>query len=133
MKNYLPTIMKIYIETAIDYGELMDKGDFETAASCFDRNEAAVKMLLKYGYAGSEALLELLKDENAYVRLTSATNLLGTYEDTAHDVLQELKKQPGFIGFNANMILTDWEKNDLVAPRFEEVSLPSEAHALSVA
>ncbi len=88
----------------------------------FDQNEATVKQLLDCGCAGSEALLKLLEEDNPYVRLTTATNLLGTYEDTALAVLQELKGHQGFTGFNAKMVLVDWRKRDLVVPGFKKVS-----------
>ena len=112
-------IINYYAESARQYGQLMDQGEFNEAIQFFDQNEKAFRILLRIGKHGAFALLNLLSDDSPHVRISAATHLLSTYRQQALDVLEAMATETGFQGFNAQVVLDDLKKGNIAIPRFD--------------
>lgn len=111
-------IINFYTESARQYGERMDQGEFNEAIPYFDQNEKAFRILLRIGKHGAFALLNLLGHDNPHVRISAATHLINTYRHQALEVLETLARESGFQGFNAQVVLDDLKKGNIAIPRF---------------
>lgn len=112
-------IMGVYEATAALYGEAMEKGDFDQACLCLEKNEKSFRRLRRFGKQGKQSLFDFLKHPNPFVRISAATHLLGTYKAQSIQVLEQLVDNPGFQGFNARMVLDDYIKGDIVVHKFD--------------
>lgn len=59
------------------------------------------------------ALTSILDHPNPSVRGWAATHLLGSDPDKALPVLRRLSALPGIIGFEAEMVIKEWNKGKL--------------------
>jgi hypothetical protein len=62
---------------------------------------------------GQRALCRLLSDDEPVVRLSAATRCLEWAPDEAQSVLEELRERTDRFGFEAHMVLTQWENGTL--------------------
>ncbi len=111
-------IIDFYAESARQYGQLMDQGEFDEAVPFLDQNEKAFRILLRVGKHGAFALLNLLSHESPHVQISAATHLLNTYRHQAVEVLETMATETGFQGFNAQVVLDDLKKGNIAVPRF---------------
>jgi hypothetical protein len=111
-------IINFYAESARQYGDLMDQGEFNQAIPYFDQNEKAFRILLRIGKHGAFALLNLLGHEDPHVRISAATHLINTYRQQALEVLEALATETGFQAFNAQVVLDDLKKGNIAIPAF---------------
>jgi hypothetical protein len=103
-----------YIAAARDHGLATDEGDDLLANRSHDDLHAALRDLIEQGER--RILIDLLAHEDASVRAWAATHVLPIAEARAIEVLEELTKLPGIIGFEAEMVLKEWRKGTLVLP-----------------
>ena len=109
----LEKIFEEYLSACIKNGKSLDKGDSKTANKQFRiliniKND--LKSNQKYGLA---KLLPYLEYPNEYVRLHTASIVIPIAPEKAKDVLVELSKKRGNVGFTAKMTLSEWEKGNL--------------------
>ena len=76
----------------------------------------AFHQLYAQGQRGREAFLALLSDESPLVRSWVAAQLLSEGCENAKSVLEELEKQEGMLGFDAEMTLQEYRKGRLGSP-----------------
>jgi hypothetical protein len=67
------------------------------------------KALVALGDPGRQALLTLVSDTDASVRLMAATFSLGYAPDLCVQVLQNLATYPGLLGFDAKQTIKRWK------------------------
>ncbi|HET6671429.1 MAG TPA: hypothetical protein VFH15_14475 [Pyrinomonadaceae bacterium] len=80
------------------------------------RMESAFHGLMEQGDPGREAFRELLHDDSPYVRGWVAAQLLCESDAQARLVLQSLRKMPGVVGFDADMVLREDLAGRLMPP-----------------
>lgn len=102
-----------YIDAAINYGKAQEEGNFKEV----NKNAEKIQIIRKELKKGSEIYLEqlesLLNHDNDYVRLKASFDLLSIQSKKAENELVELSRKRGLIGFEAEMILQEWEKGNL--------------------
>ena len=102
-----------YIEASICYGIAQKEGNSRVV----NKNSAKLRKLRKSINENwdlyADELKSLLNHENDYVRLKASYDLLPVCTNESLNVLKELKTQRGLIGFEAEMLLEQWEKGTL--------------------
>jgi len=96
----------------------MEKGDEGGAldGALHDRLRASFRQLAALGDPGRTAFATLLSDPAPAVRGWVAAQLLVDGDARALPVLQELARQEGIGGFNAQMVVREYEKGTLKSP-----------------
>jgi len=112
----LNDLVSEYRHNAVEHGRATETGDHKKANKHHDRLVGALHLLRQHGTEGEQALLGLLSDENASVRCWAATHSLENDAEQARNALEALSAQPGIIGFNARMVLSEWDKGTLKLP-----------------
>jgi hypothetical protein len=102
-----------YRLNAVAHGAATNTGNSEVANKHHDALMEALHALREQGDQGAGALLGLLDDREAWVRCWAATHCLVEDEARAKCVLEKLVEEPGFVGFDAEMVLSLWEKGEL--------------------
>ncbi len=116
MNKTIRTLIEEYRECASAHGNATFRGDYKAANRNHDRLIALVPEIRAYGRPGELALLSLTGDKDEAVACWSATHSLKFDENHALAVLGELAKNAGPIGFNAKMVVQQWNKGQLVLP-----------------
>jgi hypothetical protein len=116
MSNSVEELVAEYRHSAIEHGAATAVGDHRKTNRHHDRLMAAVRGLREQGGTGTGALLPLLDDEDRSVRCWAATHCLRIDEDRARGTLEQLAAQPGIFAFNAQVVLSEWEKGTLDIP-----------------
>jgi hypothetical protein len=108
----------------------IEKGDF---ASPPKRDNAlarkmheARRALWNEGESGESAFRSLLMDESPHVRVWVATELIASGDQAARLVLEELAEQRGLLGFNAAVVLQEFDAGRLRPPFRNESGNPSD-------
>lgn len=110
MDDLMDTITK-YRNAAIAHGEASETGDWKTVNKNYDIvSECYAK--LKSSAEGRKKIIELMDDLNKYAQLWAATHSL-PLDHRAQEKLSLLSKEPGILGFNAEMTLEEWRKGNL--------------------
>lgn len=107
-------IIKLYQDSAINYGIASDK--LEDSKVINKYHDVIIECFLSLQKKGENALLQLKtltshKDSN--VVLWAATHLLSVDEGYAREIIQRLIDNDFLIGFDAKMILKEWDKGRL--------------------
>ena len=116
MSESIGDLIANYRRHAAEHGAATEAGDHKEGNAHHDRLIEVVGALRRRGAEGDHALLDLLSDENPWVRIWAATHSLTIDEAQAHRTLDSLSTEPGIIGFDAQMVLTEWEKGSLRIP-----------------
>jgi len=105
-------LIEEYRKAAILHGEATEEGDYKLANKQHSKLTKIYKILEKDNELQEKVLGQLLKDENIYISSWAAAHCLGLniYVDEAVNVLKEISKRKGFVGFNAEMILRIWKE-----------------------
>lgn len=103
-----------YVNSAIAHGDASVDGNHNKANLNYDKIVKCFKELQKAG--GSEKLLDLLRHDDASVRLWAATHSLESNEHKAVAVLHELSIADHFSSLSAQIVLDQWEKGEFVSP-----------------
>jgi hypothetical protein len=113
MTSEIETQLLEFREAAVTKGDgLGGKAD----ARLYDRMAAAYQRLLALGPAGQAAFRGLLSDPSPYVRGWVAAVLLHSDEPQARLALEELVRQGGITGFNAEITLREFAAGRLRGP-----------------
>lgn len=115
MKELEDIILK-YRAYAITHGAATLAGDYKVANKSHDKLVALVPFIRGYGKNGEVALALLAEDSDDAVACWAATHLLKVDEMKATTVLRRLAGKGGPIAFNAEMVLKQWRKGELVLP-----------------
>lgn len=100
-----------FVTASIGHGEATRDGDYRSANRCFNIKTEVVSKLDELERRA--ALLELLDHQSSFVRCAAAARTLKIDEERATATLEELSKEPGLVGFDAEMILKEWRKGNL--------------------
>lgn len=103
--------VKIFIDASIKYGEAIETGDSQKA----NRQSLKVrKMREQLGACGQlKLLIPYMMHESEYVRLNVASSLISVLPYDSKNVLIDLEKRKGLVGFEAKMFLREWEKGNI--------------------
>ena len=113
MPSEIETQVLEFREAAVAKGDCVGgKGD----ARLYDRMARAYQRLLALGPAGQAAFRGLLSDPSAHVRSWVAAGLLRSGDPQARRALEELVRQGGTTGFNAEITLREFDAGRLQAP-----------------
>jgi hypothetical protein len=104
-----------YRLAAARQGKFTEEGDFERANQAYDELSAAIRSL-RGGEGGLAKLSPLLNDVDSSVRCWAATHLLLSGSEEAVVVLEELSKEPGIVGLDAQQVLGSWRDGTLDWP-----------------
>lgn len=107
---------KEFIDAAIRQGDSTELGDSKAANAAFDRKTAARRALGSCTDRGATVFRSLLGHPHANVRLSAATSLLPLDEEKATAALESIAQLPGFVGFNAEIVLEEWRAGRLQLP-----------------
>jgi hypothetical protein len=116
MNNELQASIDTYRKNAANHGKATIEGDYESANKCHDLLIKALNEIRSYGEEGSIALLSMVDEKNDSVKCWAATHSLKYDENKSEQVLKELSLEKGPIAFNAEMVLSEWEKGTLEIP-----------------
>lgn len=105
-----------YVSAAIAHGDAIERGDYESANEQHDLLYEAYHALEDADKV-SEALSAHLNHENPFVRGWVATHMLKFDSERAVEVLRRLSAAGGLAGFDARIVLQEWEKGTLKIPR----------------
>lgn len=105
-----------YRLNAVEHGAATARGDHRRANRHHDRLIAAAHSLRACGADGDGAILALLTDAHPAVRGWAATHSLRIDEARSRDALISLAAEPGVVGFNARVVLSEWDKGRLKTP-----------------
>ena len=110
MNKSLDDLIWEYRHNAVEHGRATEIGDHKKANKDYDRLIKALRLIREHGTDGDDAVLGLLSDEDASVRCWAASHCLKVNEETARHTLEAVSALPGIIGFNARMVLAEWDK-----------------------
>ena len=116
MSKSVGELVAEYRHSAVEHGAATAIGDHKKANKHHDLLMAAVHGLRQQGTTGDEGLLSLLDDDDQSVRCWAASHCLRIDEDRARSTLEQLAAEPGILAFNAQMILSEWDKGTLDVP-----------------
>ncbi len=116
MSKSVSDLVSEYRLHAVEHGAATEKGDHKKANKHHDRLLATLRSLRDGGADGEQALLGLLEDQSSSVRCWAASHCLKIDENLARRVLEVVSSEPGIIGFNARMVLSEWNKGTLKVP-----------------
>jgi hypothetical protein len=102
-----------YIRAAEAHGKGMDTFDHRAANRAYDRLISALKALRRTPDKGKGALTGLLNHSNIRVRHCAAVSLLPLDSVKALKVLEEIAKDPGMVGLDAETALREWRAGRL--------------------
>jgi hypothetical protein len=120
MSEPLQSIISEARNLAVAHGKATLSGDYKSGNRAFDKLMAIVPVIRGYGYDGEVALLQLTEDADDSVVCWAATIVLKSNEAKAIAALEKVSKKTGIIAFNAQMVLKQWKKGELVLPCWEE-------------
>lgn len=106
-------IIRKFIKAAIKHGEATETGKYRQTNKQYDILVKCYNDLKSFGENGMIELTKLLEHPNDYVRLWAARYTLIVEPEKSKQTLLELTKRSGFLGFDAKMILSEWEKGNL--------------------
>ena len=107
----------MFTEAALAHGRATEAGDSRLANKQSDALEALRKEFERRGAEGQEALLTLMRHNEAWVQLWASAYGLLCVPQHAEPVLVKLSLAPGLCGFTAETTLEEWRKGSL---RFED-------------
>ncbi len=116
MKKSIEDVIQNYKNLAIAHGKATLAGDYKAANKNHDKLISLVPMIRDYGKEGVAALARLAEDADDAVVCWSATHLLKSNEAKAIAALNRLTAKSGPMAFNAEMVLKQWKKGELVLP-----------------
>ena len=116
MNTDLVSAVGRYVAAAIVHGAATEEGDYKRGNPAHDEVLAALREIREAGEEGKQALLELVKHENASVRCWAGTHLLKVAARPAMKVLRSLAKGTGLVAMNAGIVLEEWRKGTLETP-----------------
>lgn len=109
----LKNLIDKYINSTIIHGRESRTGNYKLANKNFKIAEKCYKEIKAFGEEGYNEIAKLLIHDNGHVRVGAAYCLLPVKTEIAVKVLQESIGKPDGVGFEAEMILSEWKKGNL--------------------
>lgn len=109
----LDQLLAEYVKAASEHGEGSESGDHRRANAAFDVLNVVYAELRRRGPEGQRALLPLLHDKDAGVRLWAASHAPEFSPREGEVALEALKSRSGLIGFTARITLGEWHAGRL--------------------
>jgi len=103
-------LVQRYVDAATKHGRAVNVGDSKTANRQNARLTRASRALRESGGEGRIALLRLMEHPDPWVRLSAAYDCLAFDERRSIQVLEEIARMPGFVGFTAETVLRERTK-----------------------
>jgi len=116
MNKSLQSIIEESRQLVVAHAQATLTGDYKAGNLAFDKLLFLVPIIRTHGEKGEEALLQMTKDTDDSVVCWAATNLLKSHENQAIAALEGVAKKTGILAFNAEMVLKQWKKGELVLP-----------------
>jgi hypothetical protein len=114
-RNATDELIDEYVRNAIASDEALRDCDPGRANRSHDKVLRALKLLTERGER--MRLIDLLDHKNVSVRYCAATHLLPFCEDRARETLREVVEEGSWpTGFNASIVLQEWDKGTLKVP-----------------
>lgn len=114
--NSLDELVEKYIDSVIIHGKKSWDGDPKTANKHFILYTKCYIQICKYGKEGEQVLKTLLNHESHFVRCAAAYHLLPFDSEVGLKMLKKCKNQPDGVGFNAKILLSEWNSGNLMFP-----------------
>jgi hypothetical protein len=109
-----------YVVAALQHGECTRRGDSDAGNKAYAQMIDALREVRAEPDGGKDALSELTKYSDDWVKVWAATHLLPLSEDVACATLNSVASGPPSLAeFNAKMVLNQWR-----AGRFRSVEVP---------
>ena len=110
MKEQVKKLIDNFAYFVIKQNECLNKGDWKQGNKYAKKYIKSFDEIRKIGDSVKEKMKKLLVHENDGIKVTAASFLLRycTYE--AMNVLKEISKKPGIIGFEAQEFIKRWEE-----------------------
>jgi hypothetical protein len=99
-------LIAVFVDAVTKHGASTDLDeDAEITNREFARYTGAMQSILDRGDAGRDAIRKLMRHPNPWVRMVAAGRSLEFAEPEALETLEEVSRLPGFVGFNARVLL----------------------------
>lgn len=102
-----------FVETSALYGLAQENGDSKLVNKCSKKRNLIIQNITKSADFKVAQLTDLLAHPNDYVRLYSAYYSIPYAPIKAKETLLSLSEKKRLLGFEAKMILSEWEKGNL--------------------
>lgn len=102
-----------YVDAAMRHGQATMQSDPDRGNVQHDLLMEALAEMRASPYGEEGALTSILGHQDASVRTWAATHLLRLDPDKALPVLHKISALPGLIGFEAEMVIKQWNKGKL--------------------
>ncbi len=111
----LDKLVAKYTVAAIRHGEGTRSGDYRKTNCAADAIMGLMADLEKEGAPDSKAFWDLMNHEDASVRCWAASDciFIPAQEGKARAVLEEIASEEGLVAFAAEMVLSEWRKDEL--------------------
>jgi Domain of unknown function (DUF2019) len=110
---HMPSTAEKYVQAAIEHGQYIKVGKSAASNRAHDRLHRALRELRAEPDRGETTLLGMLRHADESVRVWAATHLLPLNPDAAIPALEGVARGPGFIAFEALMVLKEWRAGRL--------------------
>lgn len=111
--NDINNIILDFVNASINNGIAQEEGKSNQANKYYRVLEKRKKWLVDHNELCNVKFLELLNHENEYVRLHVSCALLHVKNKEAINVLSDLAKKKGILGFSAKMTISEYEKGHI--------------------
>lgn len=102
-----------YATAAREHGEATTAGDAPAANRAYDRLERSWKCIQSSVDDWRALFFNLLEHNEPWVRLWAASHVIHSDPHRSLAVLRKLSREPGLLGFGAQMTIETWEKGQL--------------------
>ena len=106
-------ILKKYINLIVEWGIAQDKADSKKSNKIYDKKNECYHEIRENISLYIDDLIDLLNDENNYVKSEIAFLLLPYKTEEAKKTLEEISTKRGTIAFTAKMTLKLWDEGKL--------------------
>jgi len=108
------TALEEYVKAASEHGRGTESGDSDRANVAYERRGQLLARF--FAGEGREQLVMLLKHEEPSVRLWAAVDTYRLDPRRSVEVLEAVAREPGLVGFSAEMTLRELKSGRLVPP-----------------
>ncbi len=110
MEKKINNLVDKFAESVLRQSECLNKGDWKSGNKHAKNYIKSFNEICKIGDIAKEQLKELFQHENDNVRAMAATFLLKYDTDASLEILNEIAKKPGIVGFEAQESIKRWEE-----------------------
>jgi hypothetical protein len=106
-------LIDLYRQAAIGHGTAVENGDSRKANQHYQELQDARAELYSMTELALPALRALLDDPDLHVQLCAARDNLNADPDAAEATLVRLARRDDILGFNAEMLLSEWKRGNI--------------------